>query len=116
MVELLRKHRASIICGVVASLLVFYFPEPNLGLLGNFFVFLSSALGGANLNKIYAQATHLETQDYALIWLSSVALVLATPLLIVVIACVRIALEVQEPKMMLQLLRNPPRSKVGLNY
>ena len=63
-----------IVGGVVATAVFVYFLDPILHFFGNCLLRLSASLFHTYYNRIYAQAAHLETQDYAFLLLVTVGM------------------------------------------
>ncbi|MEX1129370.1 MAG: hypothetical protein WEB50_12450, partial [Vicinamibacterales bacterium] len=66
-----RRHGAGVIASLVASFLFLYLLNPLLAFFGRSLLYVAALLNQAYLNRIYAQAAHLETQDFSF-WLISV--------------------------------------------
>jgi hypothetical protein len=66
-----RRHGASVVASVVASFLFLYLLNPILAFFGRSLLYVAARLNQAYLNRIYAQAAHLETQDFSF-WLISI--------------------------------------------
>lgn len=65
MKNVIREQKAGIVSGVVASAIFIYFIQPILNFFSLVFVASSQFIGDAYIDRIYQQASHLETQDYS---------------------------------------------------
>ena len=63
--EFWNKNKSGIISGIVASAMFLYFFQPLLEMVSKVFIQLSGIIGTAYVDRIYAQAAHLETQDFS---------------------------------------------------
>lgn len=63
--EFWRQNKSGIISGIVASAIFLYFLQPLLELASRVFFRASNFIGSAYVDRIYAQAAHLETQDFS---------------------------------------------------
>jgi hypothetical protein len=61
----LAEYRAAIICSIIASVLCVYFLDPILSFISRIAITLISVLSQAVLDRIYAQASHLHSHDFA---------------------------------------------------
>lgn len=79
----IREHGPSVIASLVASFLFLYLLDPILAFLGRSLLSVSALLNQAYLNRIYAQAAHLESHDFAFLIVAMVSgTVGALPMLI----------------------------------
>ncbi len=74
MFKLEREHKAGIISGLIASIVFIYFLQPILDWVSVAVVKALTITSTVFLDKIYAQAAHLQTQDFAFLWLLFVSL------------------------------------------
>ena len=65
MINLFRRHRTPIICSIIASMVFLYCLDPILSWLGMLFLRVAEFISSAYLDRIYAEASHLETQNYS---------------------------------------------------
>ena len=79
MIDAVKKHKAGIISGIIASAVFLYLLQPIIELSAKALLFFYSIAGGAFLDKIYAQVAHLETINYAFL----IILLLITPFALV---------------------------------
>lgn len=63
--EFIRKNKAGILSGIVASAVFIYFIDPILANLAELAISVSEFLGTAYSDRIYAQAAQLSTRDYS---------------------------------------------------
>lgn len=89
MQELIRRHRAAIICSIIASMLCVYFLDPILTFLGRSFLSWAAFLGGSYTDRIYSQAAHLETVNYSFLLVVSVFVFMASFTITLVILSLR---------------------------
>ena len=61
----LAEYRAAIFCGIIASILFMYFLDPILSFIARLTISLLSLVSQAVLDRIYAQASHLHSHDFA---------------------------------------------------
>lgn len=69
MFKLEKEHRAGIVSGLIATILFIYFLQPVLDWVSGVVVKILTLTSTAFLDRIYAQAAHLQTQDFAFILL-----------------------------------------------
>jgi hypothetical protein len=65
MFELVKTHRAAVICSIIARIVCVYFLDPILAFLGRSVLWLAAQLGTSYTDRIFSQAAHLDTYDYA---------------------------------------------------
>ncbi len=75
MFQALKTHQAAVLCSIVASLVCVYFLDPILSLIGRGFFYWTQYFGEVYVNRIYAQAAHLETVNYAFLILVLVGII-----------------------------------------
>ena len=83
------NNKSGIISGIVASAIFLYCFQPILETTSRIFINISVYIGTAYVDRIYAQAAHLETQDFSFVlfifftaFITSVILSIAIPLLL----------------------------------
>jgi hypothetical protein len=81
MKEVLHKHRAAILTSLIATTIFLYFLEPILSWLGRQFLWVAAKISNLYVDRIFAEASHLETQDFAYFLLAAVLLFIAGVLL-----------------------------------
>lgn len=68
MFKLEREHKAGIVSGLIATIIFSYFLQPVLDWVSGIVVKILTITSTAFLDRLYAQAAHLQTQDYAFVF------------------------------------------------
>ena len=63
--KLEKEHKWGIVNGIIASFIFIYFLQPLLDLVSRSVVYVFSLSSSAFIDRIFAQAAHLQTQDYS---------------------------------------------------
>src|SRR3546814_809792 len=72
MLNLKQEHKVGVVVGLIASILFTYFLQPIFDWVSGVVVKVLTIASSAYLDRIYAQAASLQTQDFAFLWISLV--------------------------------------------
>lgn len=64
-----KEHKTGIFCGLISTFIFIYFLQPILDWVSIAVVKVLTITSSAFLDRIYAQAAHLQTQDFSFLWL-----------------------------------------------
>lgn len=69
MMDWIQRHKGGILAGVLSSAMFLYCLDPLVGLVVKLFAAVGEVVGASYSERIYSQASHLETQNFSFfIW------------------------------------------------